>query len=571
MTFSPDSRIAGILAPLFALRSDRDLGVGDIATLRELIDWSAAAGFRLVQLLPINETGADNSPYMAVSSAAIEPTTLEISPGTIPGLSQADFDAVLATVNLPQLRAGAVAYSVVKSLKRMLLERAFESFARTDLARNTGRARAFRAWAARQEAWLEGYGLFRFLMDENHVNERWDLWPLEQQTFASAHGWLEGLSGAARKRIEKRLRFYKWVQWLAYAQWQGVKTYAEERGVSLMGDVPFGISYYSADVFTEPELFDLEWSGGAPPEPAFQDNPFLARWGQNWGVPLYRWAVHEETGYRWWKRRVCLTRKIFHLFRIDHVLGFYRIYGFPWRPQRNEDYATLSHEEARQRTGGLLPRFFPCDDGTEEHRQENRRHGERILRVLLEETGPFSLIGEDLGTVPPYVRPSLTSLGIAGFKIPLWENKQDGWLIDGADYQHLSLATYATHDHEPLRAWWETRTRAVNEGGPARGSAWDQLVKLAGFAHLELREARPWGDELHETLLRALFACGSWMAVCMVTDLFGSAQRFNVPGAVAESNWSERLPYPISVWRTEPDIVAKARAIRRLLKETGRI
>ena len=459
MTLSPDTRIAGILAPLFALRSDADLGVGDIASLRELIDWAAGTGFRLVQLLPINETGADNSPYMAVSSSAIEPTTLEITPDAVPGLAQADLDSILATVDLPRLRSGPVAYSLVKALKRMLLERAFETFAKNDLARNTARARAFRAWAARQEAWLEGYGLFRYFMDENQVNERWDLWPLEQQSFTGAQGWLQGLSAAARKRIERRIRFYKWVQWVAYAQWQKVNAYAAERGVSLMGDVPFGISYYSSDVFTEPELFDLQWSGGAPPEPAFQDNPFVARWGQNWGVPLYRWEVHRETGYRWWTRRVSLTREIFHLFRIDHVLGFYRIFGFPWRPQQNGEYTALSDEEARAHAGGSLPRFFPCADDTDEHREENRRHGEEILRVLLEETGQFRLIGEDLGTVPPYVRPNLASLGIAGFKIPLWEKKYDGWLIEGCDYQRLSLATYATHDHEPLRAWWDRRTR----------------------------------------------------------------------------------------------------------------
>ena len=111
----------------------------------------------------------------------------------------------------------------------------------------------------------------------------------------------------------------------------------------------------------------------------------------------------------------------------------------------------------------------------------------------------------------------------------------------------------------------------MSESTSGREACWDQLVKLAGFAHIDLREPRPWSEELHETLLRALFASESWMAVCMVTDFFGSAQRFNVPGAVAESNWSERLPYPISVWRSEPDIVAKAGAIQALLRETGRI
>ena len=570
LEITPDVRIAGVLAPLFALRSAHDLGVGDVGCLRELVDWAADMGFRMVQLLPINETGADHSPYMAVSSAAIEPSTLEITPAQVPGLTQEAVDAVVATVNLEQLRKGAVAYAVVKPLKLQLLALAFENFAKTDLARNTRRARAYRAWVAQQAAWIEGYGLFRVLMDENSVNERWDLWPEGQQTLAGARAWLERQRSSVRKRIERHVRFYKWVQWVAFTQWEQAKVYAEERGVALMGDVPFGVSYYSSDVFSDPDLFDLTWSGGAPPEPAFRDNPFVKKWGQNWGVPLYQWARHKETGFRWWRQRVSLTRKIFHLFRIDHILGFYRIYGFPWRPQQNADYLPLTPDEARVRTGGRLPRFFQHDDTTEQNRSLNRRDGEEYLRALLEETGEHRLIGEDLGTVPPYVRPSLTSLGIAGFKIPIWEPKWDGWLIDGADYQRLSLTTYATHDHEPLRGWWERLYHATREGGPERVEAWDQMVKLSAFAHLSLRAPEPWSETLHRALLRALFGSNAWIAVCMITDFFGSEQRFNVPGAVAESNWSERLPYEVESWKREPELRELAEAVRRILRETGR-
>jgi 4-alpha-glucanotransferase len=571
LNITPDNRIAGILAPLFALRSSQDLGVGDVGCLRELVDWAADTGFRLVQLLPINETGADNSPYMAVSSAAIEPSTLEMTPERVPGLTREALDGVLAGVDLKQLRAGAAAYSVVKPLKLKLLELAFENFSKTELSRNTRQARAFRTWVAAQAAWIEGYGLFRVLMDENGVNERWDLWPEEQRTFEPAQRWLERQPGPARKRIERRVRFYKWVQWVAFTQWEETKVHAEERGVRLMGDVPFGVSYYSSDVFAEPDLFDLTWSGGAPPEPAFREDPFVAKWGQNWGVPLYRWDRHRETGFRWWRQRVHLTREIFHLFRIDHVLGFYRIYSFPWRPQENAEYMALTHEEARARTGGRLPRFFPRDDSNDGDREANRREGEEYLRVLLEETGEHRLIGEDLGTVPPYVRPSLTSMGIAGFKIPIWETKWDGWLIDGAEYQRLSVATYATHDHEPLRGWWERRRKAVEEGGHAADEAWDQMVKLTAFAHMHLQKPEPWSEAMHRTLLGALFRSNAWIAVCMITDFFGSDQRFNVPGAVAESNWSERLPYPVEKWRKMPELREMGAAVREILGEAGRI
>ena len=99
-----------------------------------------------------------------------------------------------------------------------------------------------------------------------------------------------------------------------------------------MGDIPFGVNLYSADVYSRRDEFALDWSGGAPPEPYFKDDEFTQKWGQNWGIPLYRWDVMRTRNLDWWRQRVRGVRKIFHVFRIDHVLGFYRIYAFPWRP-----------------------------------------------------------------------------------------------------------------------------------------------------------------------------------------------------------------------------------------------
>ena len=117
MHLTSEKRIAGILAPLFALRRDDDLGIGDLEALRQFIDWATRAGFKLVQLLPINETGRDNSPYNAISSVAIEPTTLHLAPGSPEDLTQEDFDAVLATVDSKKLRRGNVNYKRVRKLK----------------------------------------------------------------------------------------------------------------------------------------------------------------------------------------------------------------------------------------------------------------------------------------------------------------------------------------------------------------------------------------------------------------------------------------------------------------------
>ena len=123
MNLSPEKKIAGVLAPLFALRREDDLGIGDVAALREFTDWAAEIGFKLVQLLPINETGHDNSPYNAISAMALEPTTLHLAPGSPKDLTRQDFDITVADGDLAQLREGSVKYRRVKKLKRRLLEK----------------------------------------------------------------------------------------------------------------------------------------------------------------------------------------------------------------------------------------------------------------------------------------------------------------------------------------------------------------------------------------------------------------------------------------------------------------
>src|SRR5947208_8961563 len=130
MDLSPEHKIAGVLAPLFALRRENDLGIGDLESLREFIDWAAEIGFKLVQLLPINEMGGDHSPYNAISAVALEPTTLHLAPGSPADLTQEDFDEVIAQTGVSKLRKGAVKHDRVRRLKMGLLEKAYAQFAR---------------------------------------------------------------------------------------------------------------------------------------------------------------------------------------------------------------------------------------------------------------------------------------------------------------------------------------------------------------------------------------------------------------------------------------------------------
>jgi len=577
MELSPDKPLAGVLAPLFALRGENDLGIGDVGALREFVEWSARHGYRVVQILPVNETGNDNSPYNAISSVALDPPTIELTPAALPDLTAEDLDAELRAVDLGKVHTGPVNYPLVKLLKRNLLERAYARFAAGSLKKSDKRARAFRAFRKEEAAWIESYAFFRTLMEINGGSERWDQWPIEQQSQVKAETWLAGQKAAERKRLTERMRFFVYVQWIAWTQWRALREFASAQQVALMGDIPFGVSFFSADVWSAPELFDHKWCGGAPPERVFKADPFTTKWGQNWGIPLYPWAVHRAENFAWWRQRVGKVRAIFHLFRIDHILGFFRIYSFPWRPEFNDEFLPLTDEEAMLRTAGELPRFRPFPDDSGEHQKANHDLGEEILKALVEVCGDFRLVGEDLGQVPEYVRPCLTKLLIAGFKIPIWEDQPDGQMIPGADYDALGVTTYATHDFEPLRATWEgwmARIAAAEFGGPEswpdRDRAWYEVRRLAGWAGFAVPEIIPYTDEVRERLLAALLATKSWIAITMITDLFASLQRFNLPGAVSDSNWSERLPQRVAALDHDPDLGPKIMRLDELVRASGR-
>jgi len=565
MNLSPEKKIAGVLTPLFALRREDDLGIGDAAALREFIDWAAGIGFRLVQLLPINETGRDNSPYNAISATAIEPATLYLAPGSPKDLRREDFDAVLADVDLAKLRHGSVNYRRVKKLKRRLLEKAFSRFS---AGADEDRRSAFQKFGGEEASWLEDYALFRALMEENRDSEAWDKWQPNHRTIEKARLWLRDLPQDRQAAFAARQNFFRYVQWIAQEQWRELKAYAAQREVAVMGDIPFGVSYYSADVFARPDEFVLDWYGGAPPEPYFKDDEFTQKWGQNWGIPLYRWEAMRGNNFEWWRQRVRGVKRTFHLFRIDHVLGFYRIYAFPWRPTRNKQFLSLDWDEMLARTGGRGPRFAPCDDSTSENCEANRREGEEYLRVVLEESGSTRVIGEDLGTVPDYVRPHLHSLGIAGFKIPQWEVRHER-VTPGGSYERLSVATYATHDHKPLRKLWE---EAVEHPTSTSEQARAELNKIAEFAQIRPEgEAINFGTHFFPAIMEALFKCESWIAVVMLTDLLRRKYRFNVPGTAASANWTRRMQRTIAQLRNSQRERGRMRLIRELLEKTGRV
>jgi len=564
MNLFPENKIAGILTPLFALRSEKGLGIGDVATLREFIVWAREIGFGVVQLLPINEVGRDNSPYNAISAMAIEPMTLHLAPGSPEELSREAFESAMANENLVTLRRGPVKYERVRTLKRELLECAFKNF---QLNATADRQSVFEQFCERESNWLKQYSFFRVLMELNRESETWDEWKREHRDPQTARSWLAEQSTEMRTQFSGREKFFSYVQWIADEQWREVRKFAEKRQVALMGDIPFGISYYSADVFTERNIFHLDWSGGAPPESYFKDDKFTIKWGQNWGIPVYNWPAMRAQDFAWWRQRVRGVSRIFHIFRIDHVLGFYRIYAFPWRPKRNAEFLPLTHAQMLEKTGGRSPHFAPRDDETAENCEANKREGEEYLRMVLAESGATRVVGEDLGTVPRYVRPSLQSLGIAGFKIPQWEFL-DGRMTPGNEFERLSVATYATHDHKPIRELWR---EMFDEKSPTREQAREDLLKIAQFAGIAPQEGLEYERAVYPAIMSALFNSNSWIAIVMITDLLARKDRFNVPGTAATTNWTRRLPKTISQMRESHSVRRKMRLITELLEKSGRV
>jgi 4-alpha-glucanotransferase len=339
-----------------------------------------------------------------------------------------------------------------------------------------------------------------------------------------------------------------------------------------MGDLPFGVSRYSADVWSEQGLFDLEWSVGAPPEKYFQGDRFVREWGQNWGMPLYNWQAHRQENFAWWRQRVKHLRELFHYFRIDHVLGFFRVYAFPWIPERNHEFADLTQEEAKVKTGGKLPRFIPRSDyEPPENGELNAKEGKEIMLVLMQAAASTGIVAEDLGVVPEYVRPLLTDLGIPGFTIPIFERDEESREFKPKEtLPPLNLATYGTHDHQPLRTFYEGLVKWWH--GEDGHEGWLEIQRLMKF--LGADQSNPpqeFSQELHRLLLKVLLETPCWLAVLMITDLLGTDQRFNEPGLSGDYNWSQRLDRELWQYAIDPKFAGKISYFRDLIKQTNRL
>ena len=573
----PGKRQAGILIPAFSPRREGDLGIGDTQALQQWVDWAADHGVSFIQLLPINENGADESPYSAISSTALDPIYLTIDETRLPWLAAADVSKIREGLG-DALAAEWLDYPAVRRAKRTLLEMAWTNFSGAD----EHFEKDFARFKRQEGEWLDDYCLFRFLMELHGESLTWDQWPAACQTPPKAREYLEMLRRKDPAAADSRLGFFAFVQWLCHRQWQALREHADARGVKLMGDVPIGISWHSCDVFFQRDEFHLDWCGGSPPEGMSQSDPFFQQWGQNWGIPLYRWDHMEANGFRWWRSRITRLTRIFRMFRLDHILGFYRIYAFPWRPEHNHEFLGLSHEQAGALTAGRYPRWFLRPDDTVENKAANRADGDVRLRAIMEAANGAEVIAEDLGWVPEYVRPHLADLDIAGFRIPHWDCNEYGHPTPGNCFPENSFATFSTHDHDPVSGIWRGCLHVIrqHQENPTEHSGWQShganntLRILSEFAGIPIPTPGPWPPFTEGVRLRlnkALLSSNSRYAVLMITELFGLDERINEPGTRGGRNWRYRLPWTLKQIAADAQLSDICRKFAAVISITRRI
>lgn len=566
MSRSPlPKKLAGLLVPVFAMRRPDDMGIGDTRAVKETIDFCATHQFAVLQTLPIHETVGDHSPYNPVSSRALSPALLTLEPESVPGLNQEILDRLAPSSWLAQLREGEVKHLSVHSLKLQILIEASQRF-EAEAPHQSELIQAFEDFQTQSASWLPGYTLFRVLVNEYDGNAHWEQWRPEHHTCSSAEKWMS--AHPERERLEALRRSFAFIQWVAWQQWKDVRAYADEKGIRLMGEMSFGVSRSSADVWLHPELFDRDWSMGTRPVSYFDTNKDSERWGQNWGLPPYRWENHRSEKFAWLRGRLQSEAQFFHICRLDHLRGYFRGYMFPWQGgAQHAEFATLTEEEVKLKTHGLLPRFVPGSDDDEMTAKMNELQGREIISVMQEAAGDMGLMAELMGMMPDYMRQALEDLQMPNLTFPLLEKDDSGRLLHQDSFRELSLVAYGNHDHAPLAAIYTRLHERLGQNSTEASADLRNLLEFAGWTGAAPDALT---SELLSALQRSLFNTPCILAVLMCTDLLGTAQRFNLPGSYGSLTWCERLELPWPEMERHPVYGKRIAEAVRWIEASGR-
>lgn len=312
---SPAKKIAGSAIPVFSLRSEGSFGVGDFGDLKHFITWAAETGQQAVQILPINDTTmtgtwTDSYPYSSISIYAFHPMFVDLR--QLPALKDWSVAKQMEEARIRLNALPQVDYEEVNRLKRAYLKAVFLQERDSVLASD-----GFRAFFRENEEWLIPYAAFCYLRDrfgtpDFHQWEEYSVYDEEKVQVLCAPD----------SETYPEIAFHYFVQYELHLQLLDACSYGRSRGVIVKGDIPIGISRTSVEAWVEPYYFNMNGQAGAPPD-AFSTK------GQNWGMPTYNWEVMEKDNYRWWRRRFRKMAEYFTAYRIDHILGFFRIWEIP--------------------------------------------------------------------------------------------------------------------------------------------------------------------------------------------------------------------------------------------------
>lgn len=490
-THSPNSemqlpRVSGILLHPTSLPGP--FGMGDFGpAAHQFVDFLADAGQTIWQILPLGLPAKGNSPYQSVSAFAGNP--LLISPEKLVEAGYLSPRDITWIFNSP---AQAIEFDEVIPYKMNLLRKAFDSFRESS---------EYSQFESGNQCWLNPFALFMALKAANG-GRPWTLYD------------------PVVKPDPAEIRFQKFLQFEFFRQWTDLKRYCRKRDISIMGDVPFYVEHDSADVWCNPELFDLDASGrplsigGVPPD-------YFSADGQLWGFPTYRWEKHKATDFRWWVMRLREAFRFFDFVRLDHFRGF-------------EAYWQVAAAEKTARNGKWV-----------------KGPGAELFEVARRELGRLPIVAENLGVITEEVEQIRCQSSFPGMAVLQFAFGRDSTFRPHT-YPRDIVAFTGTHDNDTVVGWWEARLQAKRLGGSQE--LVDEYQRTKDY--LGVSES-----EIHWTFIRAVMASVANVAIFPLQDILGlgSEARMNVPGCEL-GNWG---------WRYRPtdltsDLAAKLRRLTRL-------
>lgn len=488
-------------------------GIGDLGPeAYRWINFLSESGCSLWQLLPLGPTGYGDSPYQCFSAFAGNPylvsPTLLLEDGL---LTREDLD------DRPSFPLESVDFGPVIQWKLLLLDRAYRRFKKSTSQK---RKIAFEEFCVAQQSWLDDFALF-MAIKESQGGVSWGEWPLPLRRREPAA--LE----AFRTRYGDLIKRQLFRQFVFFGQWQTLRQYANQKGISIIGDAPIFVAYDSADAWSHPELFYLDENGrptvvaGVPPD-------YFSPTGQLWGNPLYNWEIHRQTGFAWWIDRVRATLQLFDIIRLDHFRGFA---GY-WEVAANAPTAE---------DGKWVPGPGPA-----------------LFEAIRQALGSLPIIAEDLGEITPDVIELRDSLGLPGMKIFqfAFANDADDPFLPH-NYPRNCVAYTGTHDNDTSLGWYRTAPEVER----------DFIRRYLGRS----------GEDISWDMVRAVWSSVAVFALAPMQDLLSldSPARMNFPGRPS-GNWGWRLlPGAMDDWlklrlRDMNTLYSRLPASQRTVKEKAK-